>query len=207
MREYYRHDARTRDIVNRLKIGGADRFRAKTGLPLATYFSAPKVIWIIEVRRPGKHFKIKRNETRQIVRKHNRQTAAGIYCILYNNVSRMSRGCARRSRAETSCLVRWTRGCCGIFQVQCSSQSCPPTGLSESSRAFFRLSALLSASACSAFAFALLCGGRGCVGSLRLWLVGAAPSLPRWSMRRIACHRPDECVAHADDESAFAALG
>ena len=28
--------------------GGQDRFRAKTGLPLATYFSGPKVRWILD---------------------------------------------------------------------------------------------------------------------------------------------------------------
>ena len=37
-------DTRTDDIVNELaKDGGQDRFRAKVGLPLATYFSGPKV--------------------------------------------------------------------------------------------------------------------------------------------------------------------
>ena len=28
--------------------GGQDRFRAKVGLPLATYFSGPKVRWILD---------------------------------------------------------------------------------------------------------------------------------------------------------------
>src|SRR5437867_2709389 len=28
--------------------GGQDRFRAKTGLPIATYFSGPKIKWILE---------------------------------------------------------------------------------------------------------------------------------------------------------------
>ncbi|KAG3002689.1 hypothetical protein JG687_00007727 [Phytophthora cactorum] len=50
------HDTRTTEIVHRLKNGegegflgtGADRFRAVTGLPIATYFSAVKIMWILE---------------------------------------------------------------------------------------------------------------------------------------------------------------
>ncbi|MCX6054449.1 MAG: glycerol kinase GlpK [Chloroflexi bacterium] len=42
-------DTRTGDICNRLeKNGGKDRFRDKTGLPLATYFSGPKIQWMLE---------------------------------------------------------------------------------------------------------------------------------------------------------------
>eukprot|EP00928_Gymnodinium_smaydae_P057053 TRINITY_DN40323_c0_g1_i1.p1 TRINITY_DN40323_c0_g1~~TRINITY_DN40323_c0_g1_i1.p1 ORF type:complete len:514 (-),score=73.42 TRINITY_DN40323_c0_g1_i1:368-1909(-) len=42
-------DTRTADIVERLKSsGGQDRFRATTGLPLSTYFSAVKIMWLIE---------------------------------------------------------------------------------------------------------------------------------------------------------------
>ncbi len=42
-------DTRTDTICNELaKDGGQDRFRAKVGLPLATYFSGPKVKWILE---------------------------------------------------------------------------------------------------------------------------------------------------------------
>lgn len=42
-------DTRTADICNRLASdGGQDRFRPKTGLPLATYFSGPKLKWILE---------------------------------------------------------------------------------------------------------------------------------------------------------------
>ncbi|HVN52706.1 MAG TPA: glycerol kinase GlpK [Anaerolineaceae bacterium] len=42
-------DTRTADICNELaKDGGQDRFRAKVGLPLATYFSGPKVKWILD---------------------------------------------------------------------------------------------------------------------------------------------------------------
>jgi len=42
-------DTRTADICNELaKDGGQDRFRAKVGLPLATYFSGPKVRWILD---------------------------------------------------------------------------------------------------------------------------------------------------------------
>jgi glycerol kinase len=42
-------DTRTDQICNRLAAdGGQDRFRPKTGLPIATYFSGPKVRWILE---------------------------------------------------------------------------------------------------------------------------------------------------------------
>ncbi len=42
-------DTRTDGICNQLaKDGGQDRFRSKTGLPLATYFSGPKVQWMLE---------------------------------------------------------------------------------------------------------------------------------------------------------------
>ncbi len=40
---------RTDEICNALaQEGGQDRFRAKTGLPLAPYFSGPKIKWILE---------------------------------------------------------------------------------------------------------------------------------------------------------------
>lgn len=42
-------DTRTDKICTQLaQEGGQDRFRSKTGLPLATYFSGPKVKWILE---------------------------------------------------------------------------------------------------------------------------------------------------------------
>ena len=42
-------DTRTDKIVNLLAAeGGKDRFRAKTGLPLTTYFSGPKIQWILD---------------------------------------------------------------------------------------------------------------------------------------------------------------
>ncbi|MEU6643798.1 glycerol kinase GlpK [Saccharomonospora sp. NPDC046836] len=43
-------DTRTARIVNELGAlgGGQERYRAKTGLPLATYFSGPKVKWILD---------------------------------------------------------------------------------------------------------------------------------------------------------------
>jgi glycerol kinase len=42
-------DTRTDTIINEwAKEGGQDRFRAKVGLPLATYFSGPKVKWILD---------------------------------------------------------------------------------------------------------------------------------------------------------------
>jgi len=42
-------DTRTDKICNDLSAdGGQDRFRPKTGLPLATYFSGPKLKWILD---------------------------------------------------------------------------------------------------------------------------------------------------------------
>jgi glycerol kinase len=42
-------DTRTDQIINEFaKQGGQDRFRGKVGLPLATYFSGPKVKWILD---------------------------------------------------------------------------------------------------------------------------------------------------------------
>ncbi len=42
-------DTRTDKICNELaKDGGQDRFRPKVGLPLATYFSGPKIKWILD---------------------------------------------------------------------------------------------------------------------------------------------------------------
>jgi len=42
-------DTRTKEICDQLAAeGGADRFRPQTGLPLATYFSGPKIKWLLE---------------------------------------------------------------------------------------------------------------------------------------------------------------
>jgi glycerol kinase len=42
-------DTRTDQICNELSAdGGQDRFRVKTGLPIATYFSGPKIKWILD---------------------------------------------------------------------------------------------------------------------------------------------------------------
>jgi glycerol kinase len=41
-------DTRTDKLINQLaQDGGQDRFRAKVGLPLATYFSGPKIMWLL----------------------------------------------------------------------------------------------------------------------------------------------------------------
>jgi glycerol kinase len=45
-------DTRTADLCRELeREGGQDRFRESTGLPIATYFSGPKVRWLLD-RRP-----------------------------------------------------------------------------------------------------------------------------------------------------------
>ncbi|HEY1013628.1 MAG TPA: glycerol kinase GlpK [Herpetosiphonaceae bacterium] len=55
-------DTRTAQIVARLaKDGGQDRFRAQAGLPLATYFSGPKISWILD-HVPGARQQAERGE-------------------------------------------------------------------------------------------------------------------------------------------------
>lgn len=48
-------DTRTSGICEELaEVDGPDRFRAKTGLPIATYFSGPKIKWLLEEHNLGK---------------------------------------------------------------------------------------------------------------------------------------------------------
>jgi len=55
-------DTRTDVICNELaKDGGQDRFRPKVGLPLATYFSGPKIKWILD-NIPGVREKAEKGE-------------------------------------------------------------------------------------------------------------------------------------------------
>ncbi len=55
-------DTRTDAICNDLaKDGGQDRFREKVGLPLATYFSGPKIRWILD-NVPGVRERAERGE-------------------------------------------------------------------------------------------------------------------------------------------------
>lgn len=55
-------DTRTDKICNDLAAeGGQDRLRPKTGLPLATYFSGPKIRWILE-NVPGVRERAERGE-------------------------------------------------------------------------------------------------------------------------------------------------
>jgi glycerol kinase len=55
-------DTRTDEICNALASnGGQDRLRPKTGLPLATYFSGPKIKWILD-NVPGARTRAKNSE-------------------------------------------------------------------------------------------------------------------------------------------------
>ncbi len=55
-------DTRTDEFCNQLAAdGGQDRLRAKTGLPLATYFSGPKIRWILD-NVPGARAKAENGE-------------------------------------------------------------------------------------------------------------------------------------------------
>jgi glycerol kinase len=55
-------DTRTDEICNALAAeGGQDRLRPKTGLPLATYFSGPKIKWILD-NVPGARARAEKGE-------------------------------------------------------------------------------------------------------------------------------------------------
>jgi glycerol kinase len=55
-------DTRTAELCRQLcERGGPDRFRHKTGLPVATYFSGPKIRWILD-RVPGAQKAAERGE-------------------------------------------------------------------------------------------------------------------------------------------------
>ncbi|MGQ0848776.1 MAG: glycerol kinase GlpK [Actinomycetota bacterium] len=55
-------DTRTADLCQRLsETDGPDRFRDKTGLPLATYFSGPKVAWLLD-STPGLRLRAERGD-------------------------------------------------------------------------------------------------------------------------------------------------
>jgi glycerol kinase len=55
-------DTRTRDICQQLQTDGLEEtFRAKAGLPIATYFSGPKITWMLE-NVPGLRQKADRGE-------------------------------------------------------------------------------------------------------------------------------------------------
>jgi glycerol kinase len=55
-------DTRTQDLVDALAVnGGTARFQESTGLPLATYFSATKIAWILE-NVPGARARAERGD-------------------------------------------------------------------------------------------------------------------------------------------------
>jgi glycerol kinase len=55
-------DTRTTGFIEELaRDGGQDRFRSKVGLPLATYFSGPKIRWILD-NVPGARARAERGE-------------------------------------------------------------------------------------------------------------------------------------------------
>jgi glycerol kinase len=55
-------DTRTDELCKRLALGGGqDRLRAKTGLPIATYFSGPKLQWLLD-HVPGARERAHRGE-------------------------------------------------------------------------------------------------------------------------------------------------
>ncbi|GAA1796920.1 glycerol kinase GlpK [Planosporangium flavigriseum] len=56
-------DTRTDRLIAKLGQGDVDRFREKSGLPLATYFSAPKIRWLLDTV-PGLRERAERGEVR-----------------------------------------------------------------------------------------------------------------------------------------------
>jgi glycerol kinase len=55
-------DTRTAELIHDLaRDGGMDRFRARCGLPLATYFSGPKIRWLLD-NTPGARERAERGE-------------------------------------------------------------------------------------------------------------------------------------------------
>jgi glycerol kinase len=56
-------DTRTDRLIAELGQGDVDRFREKSGLPLATYFSAPKIRWLLD-SMPGLRERAERGEVR-----------------------------------------------------------------------------------------------------------------------------------------------
>ncbi|MGC9668920.1 glycerol kinase GlpK [Planosporangium sp. 12N6] len=56
-------DTRTDRLVAELGQGDVDRFREKSGLPLATYFSAPKIRWLLDTV-PGLRERARNGEVR-----------------------------------------------------------------------------------------------------------------------------------------------
>jgi glycerol kinase len=56
-------DTRTDRLIAELGQGDVDRFREKSGLPLATYFSAPKIRWLLDTM-PGLRERAEKGEVR-----------------------------------------------------------------------------------------------------------------------------------------------
>ncbi|HWL02468.1 MAG TPA: glycerol kinase GlpK [Microbacteriaceae bacterium] len=54
-------DTRTQDLVDAVADGDPERFRVKTGLPLASYFSASKIRWLLDAI-PGAQGRAERGE-------------------------------------------------------------------------------------------------------------------------------------------------
>jgi glycerol kinase len=55
-------DTRTAELIHELaRDGGMDRFRKRCGLPLATYFSGPKIRWLLDII-PGARERAERGE-------------------------------------------------------------------------------------------------------------------------------------------------
>ena len=122
-------DTRTAEAVAELaRNGGSDRFRAKTGLPLATYFSALKIRWILdnvpgararaEARRPAvrQHRHVRPVESHRRAARHRLHQCqphavdepgdAGLGRGTAGRVPAFRGPCCRASRRAARCTAR-----------------------------------------------------------------------------------------------------
>ena len=75
-------DTRTDAICQELLgAGGKDRFRKKTGLPIATYFSGPKIQWILD--HPDEAKEMGENGRKAVLEKYNWESESRKLLSLY----------------------------------------------------------------------------------------------------------------------------
>jgi glycerol kinase len=104
-------DTRTAAIVEALaREGGKDRFRSKLGLPLATYFSGPKLKWILDNREGVRTAAEEGREARQPSRPASRSVAPEPARRLRERASGPGRGVRAKFGTVDSWLVWWLTG-------------------------------------------------------------------------------------------------
>jgi glycerol kinase len=111
-------DTRTDDLVREFSAaGGQDRYRARTGLPLSTYFSALKIRWLLQ-NTPGLREKAEAGEIlfgnvdTFLVWKLTGGTAGGIHVTDVSNTS--------RTQLMNLAALEWDRGILADFEIPAS---------------------------------------------------------------------------------------